>query len=142
MLNTKANPREALRTYDHVQGATHGCSEPPCWCDSPDVNTLPGPAGGPGSGFQEVGELVHAYGRQFLQRHVQLALEYYMLAARAAGDALPAKGRLLKELLTESKAYGVCIQCHCMLVVTYGVDTCEVSIALPTIRCCSRYACA
>jgi hypothetical protein len=37
---------------------------------------------------------------------VQLALEYYMLAARAAGDALPVKGRLLLELLTESKAYG------------------------------------
>ena len=58
------------------------------------------------AGSQDVGELVHAYGRQFLHRRVQLALEYYMLAARAAGDALPAKGRLLKELLTESKAYG------------------------------------
>ncbi len=74
---------------------------------SADVKTLSGPAGGPGGASQDVGELVHAYGRQFLQRHVQLALEYYMLAARAAGDALPAEGRLLKELLTESKAYGV-----------------------------------
>ncbi len=53
-----------------------------------------------------MGELIHAYGRQFLHRNVQLALEYYMLAARAAGDALPVKGRLLLELLTESKAYG------------------------------------
>ena len=63
-------------------------------------------AGGQAVGPQNVGELIHAYGRQFVHRNVQLALEYYMLAARAAGDALPVKGRLLLELLTESKAYG------------------------------------
>ena len=82
------------------------------------MESLIGLAGGPGGASQDVGELVHAYGRQFLQRHVQLALEYYMVAARAAGDALPAKGRLLKELLTESKAYGGrhCFASHCASV--------------------------
>ena len=54
----------------------------------------------------DVGELIHAYGRELVQRDPARALEYYMLAARAARDALPVKGRLLRELLTESKAYG------------------------------------
>ena len=54
----------------------------------------------------DAGELVHLYGRDFLGRDPRMALEYYMLAARAAGDSLPVKGRLLRELLTESKAYG------------------------------------
>ena len=70
----------------------------------------------------DAGELMHLYGRDFLGRDPRMALEYYMLAARAAGDSLPVKGRLLRELLTESKAYGELLLTPTLLHITYTVS--------------------
>ena len=54
----------------------------------------------------DVGAYVHLYGREFVHTDVRLALEYYLAAARVQGDSAQARGRLLRELLTESHAYG------------------------------------
>jgi hypothetical protein len=54
----------------------------------------------------DIGAYVHLYGREFVHTDVRLALEYYLAAARVQGDTPAARGRLLRELLTESRAYG------------------------------------
>lgn len=54
----------------------------------------------------DVGAYVHLYGREFVHTDVRLALEYFLAAARLQGDSPAARGRLLRELLTESRAYG------------------------------------
>lgn len=54
-----------------------------------------------------VGSLVHRYGREFLHADPQLALEYYMMAASVMGGAANVRGALLRELLAETRAYGM-----------------------------------
>ncbi len=58
----------------------------------------------------EPGQLVKQYGQQFLSTAPALALEYYMQAAQLLGDALgdvrDVRGKLLRELLTQSNAFG------------------------------------
>lgn len=66
-------------------------------------------AGQPSGGGQEgmdIGAYVHLYGREFVHTDVRLALEYYLAAARVQGDTPAVRGKLLRELLTESRAYG------------------------------------
>lgn len=78
----------------------------PCcmaWCSS--VKRCPAPAGGGQEGM-DIGAYVHLYGREFVHTDVRLALEYYLAAARVQRDTPAARGRLLRELLTESRAYG------------------------------------
>jgi hypothetical protein len=65
----------------------------------------PLPAGGGQEGM-DIGAYVHLYGREFVHTDVRLALEYYLAAARVQGDTNAVRGRLLRELLTESRAYG------------------------------------
>mmetsp|Transcript_10427 Transcript_10427/g.20614 ORF Transcript_10427/g.20614 Transcript_10427/m.20614 type:complete len:791 (+) Transcript_10427:141-2513(+) len=50
---------------------------------------------------------VHQYAYSLIHQDVSLALEYYIIASLVMGGSLEVKGRLLKELLTESHAYGV-----------------------------------
>lgn len=54
----------------------------------------------------DIGAYVHLYGREFVHTDVRLALEYYLAAARVQGDTPAVRGKLLRELLTESRAYG------------------------------------
>lgn len=54
-----------------------------------------------------VGALVQQYGRSLIHGDVQLALSYYMLAAAVQGGSSTVKGMLLRELLVESRAYGL-----------------------------------
>lgn len=54
-----------------------------------------------------VGGIIHQYAHSLVHGDVALALEYYMLAAAAMGGSLGVRGALLKELLSESKAYGL-----------------------------------
>ena len=54
----------------------------------------------------DTGELLHAYGAQFVSRAPEIGLEYYILAAEAMGNDKQVKAQLLKELLTESNAFG------------------------------------
>lgn len=56
---------------------------------------------------ESIGSLIHQYGHSLIHGDVKLALEYYMLAASALGGSLGVRGALLKELLSESKAYGL-----------------------------------
>lgn len=53
-----------------------------------------------------VGDLIHHYGAQFVAKAPEIALEYYILAAEAMGNGKETKAQLLKELLTESNAFG------------------------------------
>lgn len=62
--------------------------------------------GGP-SADGGVGALVRQYARSLTHGDVQLALEYYMLAAAVQGGSLAVRGALLRELLTETRAYGL-----------------------------------
>ena len=64
------------------------------------------PLAGGGQDSMDIGAYVHLYGREFVHTDVRLALEYYLAAARVQGDTPAARGRLLRELLTESRAYG------------------------------------
>jgi hypothetical protein len=66
------------------------------------------PAGG-GQDGMDIGAYVHLYGREFVHTDVRLALEYYLAAARVQGDTAAVRGRLLRELLTESRAYGAAL---------------------------------
>lgn len=50
---------------------------------------------------------VHQYAHQLIHRDIGLALEYYIVAALVMGGSTHRKGKLLKELLTESHEYGV-----------------------------------
>ncbi|KAK9812585.1 hypothetical protein WJX73_010575 [Symbiochloris irregularis] len=50
--------------------------------------------------------LLQRYGQSFAATAPQIALEYYMLAAQAAQGTPEAKARLLKDLLSESNAFG------------------------------------
>ena len=50
---------------------------------------------------------VHQYAYSLVHRDVGLALEYYIITALVMGGSTHRKGKLLKELLTESHAYGV-----------------------------------
>lgn len=52
------------------------------------------------------GAVIHQYGLQFAARSPALALEYYMLAAKALGDDNTVRARLVRELLTQSNAFG------------------------------------
>jgi len=52
-------------------------------------------------------KIVHQYAYSLIHHDIALALEYYMIASMVMGGSLEVKGRLLKELLTESQAYGV-----------------------------------
>ncbi|KAK9915316.1 hypothetical protein WJX75_007541 [Coccomyxa subellipsoidea] len=54
----------------------------------------------------DIAALVHRYGRSFVHSSPDVALEYYMQAAGIRGDTLEVKGQLLRELLTESNAFG------------------------------------
>ena len=54
----------------------------------------------------EPGKLIHQYGLQFARNAPDIALEYFMLAAQALGNERHTKARLLRELLTESNAFG------------------------------------
>ena len=54
----------------------------------------------------EPGKLIHQYGLQFARSAYEIALEYFMLAAKALGNDKQTKARLLRELLTESNAFG------------------------------------
>ena len=65
------------------------------------------PNSGPADGDASAGRLLHQYGRSLIHGNVPLALEYYMLSASAQGGSLQIRGALLRELLTESKAYGM-----------------------------------
>jgi nuclear pore complex protein Nup93 len=75
--------------------------------DAPDsaANGVGIPDGGPAAG--SVADLLRQYGRAFLHADPELALQYYMLAGSAAGGGGRARGALLRELLTESRAYGL-----------------------------------
>jgi nuclear pore complex protein Nup93 len=61
----------------------------------------------PTDGDASTGRLLHQYGLALIHGDVGLALEYYMLSAAAQGGSLSIRGSLLRELLTESKAYGM-----------------------------------
>lgn len=61
----------------------------------------------PADGDASAGRLLHQYGLSLIHGDVGLALEYYMLSAAAQGGSLGIRGSLLRELLTESKAYGM-----------------------------------
>lgn len=50
--------------------------------------------------------LIQRYGQSFAATAPDIALEYYMQAAQAAGGSADAKGQLLKDLLTQSNAFG------------------------------------
>lgn len=52
------------------------------------------------------GQLIHHCGLQFARSAPEIALEYYMLAAQALGNDRQTKAKLLRELLTESNAFG------------------------------------
>jgi len=52
-------------------------------------------------------KVIHQYAYSLVHHDVSLALEYYILASMVMGGGLEVKGKLLKELLTESHAYGV-----------------------------------
>mmetsp|Transcript_19713 Transcript_19713/g.59561 ORF Transcript_19713/g.59561 Transcript_19713/m.59561 type:complete len:809 (-) Transcript_19713:69-2495(-) len=67
---------------------------------------LDGPSDGCGGETMDVGAFVHLYAKEFVHTDVRLALEYYIAAARLQGDSRETRGRLLRELLTESQAYG------------------------------------
>ncbi|KAK9828502.1 hypothetical protein WJX72_000423 [[Myrmecia] bisecta] len=54
----------------------------------------------------DIASVIHRYGRSFVTQAPELALEYYMLAAAAKGGSLADKGALLRELLTDSRAFG------------------------------------
>ncbi|KAI8465435.1 MAG: Nup93/Nic96-domain-containing protein [Monoraphidium minutum] len=54
----------------------------------------------------DVPELLRGYGQRFVRSDSEVALQYYMLAAAAGGGGIELKGRLLRELLVESKDYG------------------------------------
>ena len=54
----------------------------------------------------EAAPLIQRYGQSFAPTAPDIALEYYMLAAQAAGGGTDAKGRLLRDLLTQSNAFG------------------------------------
>lgn len=54
----------------------------------------------------DAAELLRGYGARFVRSDSDAALQYYMLAAAAGGGGLELKGRLLRELLVESKDYG------------------------------------
>ena len=54
----------------------------------------------------ELGTLIQRYGQSFAASAPDIALEYYMLAAQAMGGTADAKGRLLRDLLTQSNAFG------------------------------------
>ena len=53
------------------------------------------------------GRVVHQYAYSLIHYDVSLSLEYYIIASLIMGGSLEVKGKLLKELLTESQAYGV-----------------------------------
>lgn len=57
-------------------------------------------------GGVEPGKLIHQYGLQFARSAPEVALEYFMLASQALGNDKLTKARLLRELLTESNAFG------------------------------------
>jgi len=61
----------------------------------------------PADGDASAGRLLHQYGLSLIHGDVALALEYYMLSSAAQGNSLGIRGSLLRELLTESKAYGM-----------------------------------
>lgn len=50
---------------------------------------------------------VHQYAYSLIHRDISLALEYYVISSMIMGGSVQLKGKLLKELLTESHAYGV-----------------------------------
>ena len=75
------------------------------WPGAAALKGCPAPAGGGQEGM-DIGAYVHLYGKEFVHTDVRLALEYYLAAARVQGDTPAARGRLLRELLTESRAYG------------------------------------
>lgn len=52
------------------------------------------------------GQVIHRYGLQFAAQAPDIALEYYMLASQALGNDRLTKARLVRELLTESNAFG------------------------------------
>jgi hypothetical protein len=52
------------------------------------------------------GKVIHHYAQQFAGNAPEIALEYYMLAALALGNDKQTKASLLRELLTESNAFG------------------------------------
>lgn len=54
-----------------------------------------------------VAKNVRQYAYSLIHRDISLALEYYIITAMVMGGSTDCKGRLLKELLTESHAYGV-----------------------------------
>ena len=61
----------------------------------------------PADGDASPGKLLHQYGLSLIHGDVGMALEYYMLSAAAQGGSLSIRGSLLRELLIESKAYGM-----------------------------------
>lgn len=70
----------------------------------------------------DIGAYVHLYGREVVHTDVRLALEYYLAAARVQGDSPTARGRLLRELLTESRAYGAAVSMSLPLGVNLAVS--------------------
>lgn len=50
---------------------------------------------------------VHQYAYSLIHRDVSLALEYYIATSMLMGGSVQLKGKLLRELLTESHAYGI-----------------------------------
>ena len=52
------------------------------------------------------GQVIHRYGLQFAAQSPDIALEYYMLASQALGNDRLTKAKLVRELLTESNAFG------------------------------------
>ena len=54
----------------------------------------------------EASALIQRYGQSYAAAAPEIALEYYMLAAEAAGGSVEVKGQLLRDLLTQSNAFG------------------------------------
>lgn len=54
----------------------------------------------------DVALMVQSYGRKFVHQDSRTALHYYMLAAALSGGGMAVRGRLLRELLAESRDYG------------------------------------
>jgi nuclear pore complex protein Nup93 len=75
------------------------------WAAGVIPSVKPGAASGDGDATP--GRLLHQYGRSLAHGDAELALEYYMLSAAAQGGGLAVRGALLRELLTESRAYGL-----------------------------------
>lgn len=59
-----------------------------------------------GEGTVAPSAMIEQFGRRFLKLDAEAALNYFLLAAAASGNDMQQKGRLLREVVTESPAIG------------------------------------